>query len=282
MIRFEETLHGSWGQFFEVSRTLFREKTEHQDIVVFETPGLGRVLALDGIVQVCESDEFIYHEMLAHVPILAHGQVRSVLIIGGGDGGLLREVLKHAVERVVMVEIDQGVIDLCREYMPTVSAGAFDDPRVEVVITDGVRFMAEDHRTFDVIIIDSTDPIGPGECLFGEVFYADCLKRLNADGILATQNGVPFEQKEELRSTFRKFRPLFRDAGFFVAAVPTYIGGVMALGWGSNEPAHRNQPLEVIAKRFAVADFPTRYYTPEIHVASFALPRYVLNLMDEA
>ncbi len=279
MIRFEETLHGHWGQFFEVSRILFRQKTEHQDIVVFEVPRLGRVMALDGVVQVCESDEFIYHEMLAHVPILAHGNVRSVLIIGGGDGGMLREVLKHDIERVTMVEIDRGVVDLCCEYMPMISAGAFDDPRVELVIADGVQFMADDTRIFDVIVIDSTDPIGPGECLFSEAFYADCLRRLAPDGIIVTQNGVPFAQKEELRSTWKKFLPLFKDTGFYMAAVPTYIGGMMALGWGTNNPAHRQCSVTELAERFTAAHLKTRYYTPDVHKASFALPRYVLDLM---
>ena len=281
MIRFSETLYECWGQFFEVSRTLYRERTEHQDLVIFEAPELGRVLALDGAIQVCEADEFTYHEMLAHVPIFAKGDVRSVLVIGGGDGGLLREVLKHPVERAVMVEIDRKVIDLCTQYLPSISAGAFDDPRAEVIIADGVRFVAEDTRQFDVIVVDSTDPIGPSECLFSEAFYADCAKRLTPGGILVTQNGVPFMQPEELRSTYRKMKPLFKDAGFFVAAVPTYIGGLMTLAWGTNEPANRKQTVTTITERFSAAGIETRYYTPDVHVASFALPRYVQSLMDD-
>lgn len=281
MIRFSETLHRYWGQFFEVSRTLYSEQTEHQNLVIFDVPELGRVLALDGVVQVCEADEFTYHEMLAHVPLFAKGDARSVLVIGGGDGGLLREVLKHPLEHVVMVEIDRKVIDLCTQYMPSISAGAFDDPRVELVIADGVRFMAEEERRFDVIVVDSTDPIGPGECLFTEAFYADCARRLTPGGILVTQNGVPFVQPEEVRSTYGKMRTLFADAGFFATAVPTYFGGVMTLAWGTNEPEHRKQPLSTLAERFSAAGIETRYYTPDVHVASFALPRYIQSLMDD-
>lgn len=171
MTWFEEKLYDNWRQAFRISRTLFHEKTEFQDLIIFETPEIGRVLALDGVIQVTEGDEFVYHEMMAHVPVMAHGQARNVCIIGGGDGGVLREVLKHpGVEKAVMVEIDRSVIDLCSKYLPGISAGAFDNPRAEVIITDGIRFMAETDRKFDVIIVDSTDPIGPGEVLFSEAF----------------------------------------------------------------------------------------------------------------
>lgn len=281
MTRFEERLYADWRQTFEVTKIVYERKTEFFELVIFETPGFGRVLALDGIIQVTEGDEFVYHEMLAHVPILAHGRVKDVLIVGGGDGGMLREVLKHPVERAVLVEIDQGVIDMCRDYMPGIPAGAFDDPRTEVVITDGVVYMAETTRTFDVIIIDSTDPIGPGEVLFSEAFYADCAKRLNPGGVVVTQNGVPFVQPAEMRATHRRLSPHFADASFFVAAVPTYVGGFMTLGWGATDPGLRAQPVDVIRSRFATRPFATRYYTPEIHVASFALPRFMQTLLAQ-
>jgi spermidine synthase len=279
MNRFEERLYENWRQTFKVDKVLFERKTEFFELVIFETPGFGRVLALDGIIQVTEGDEFVYHEMLAHVPILSHGNVKDVLIVGGGDGGMLREVLKHPVERAVMVEIDQGVIDMCREYMPKISDGAFDDPRAEIVIADGVVYMAETDRRFDVIIVDSTDPIGPGEVLFTEAFYADCARCLRPGGVVVTQNGVPFMQPEELRATHRRMSPHFADAGFFVAAVPTYVGGFMTLGWGAKDAGLRVQAVETIRGRFEARPFATRYYTPEIHVASFALPRFVRDMM---
>lgn len=284
MTWFEEKLYDHWRQTFKISRTLFHEKTGHQDLIIFETPGFGRVLALDGVIQVTEGDEYVYHEMMAHVPILAHGEARTVCIVGGGDGGVLREVLKHpGVERAVMVEIDAGVIDMCRKYMPKISAGAFDHPRAEIVIADGIRFMAETDRRFDVIIVDSTDPIGPGEVLFTEQFYKDCAARLTPAGIVINQNGVPVLQGDEVPLTLRRRRPHFADAGFIVAAVPTYVGGFMALGWASHDPAARAVPVDEIRRRYRAAGaFPTRYYNPDMHVGSFALPQFIHELMAEA
>src|SRR5690606_23586133 len=159
----DETLYPFYRQSLSVDRLLYDSKTEHQRIRVFENARFGRVLTLDGIVQTTEGDEFIYHEMLAHVPILAHGSARRVLIIGGGDGGMAREVLRHrSVERVTMVEIDAGVVEFAKKYLPNLSAGAFDDPRLDLVIADGAAYVAETDERFDVIIVDSTDPIGPG------------------------------------------------------------------------------------------------------------------------
>src|SRR5690625_5223237 len=166
-----ETLHGNYLQGLRIDRMLYDSETALQRIRIFENMTFGHVLTLDNIVQTTTGDEFIYHEMLAHVPILAHGEVRGVLIIGGGDGGMAREVLRHpSVEHVTMVEIDRGVVDLSREYLPMISDGVFDDPRLELVIADGARFVAETEHRFDVAIIDSTDPVGAGEALFTEGF----------------------------------------------------------------------------------------------------------------
>ncbi|MBF0327467.1 MAG: polyamine aminopropyltransferase [Alphaproteobacteria bacterium] len=277
---FRESLYDHWSQSFLISRELYRSQGGMQDIALFETPGFGRVLTLDGIIQVTTGDEFIYHEMLAHVPIYAHGAVRSVCVVGGGDGGMLREVLKHrSVEHAVLVEIDAAVVEFCRSHMPTVSAGAFDDPRCEIVIADGLKFMAETDRKFDLIVIDSTDPIGPGGVLFTEAFYKDCARRLTAEGIVVNQNGVPFLQGEEITDTWRRRRPHFADVGFYVAAVPTYVGGFMALGWASHSTRPRTEGLDQIHARFAAAPVATRYYTPDLHRAAFALPRYIQELI---
>jgi len=238
-------------------------------------------MLLDDIVQTTEADEFIYHEMLAHVPVLAHGAARKVLIIGGGDGGMLEEVLKHpTVETVTMVDIDRTVIDISREFLPAICGDAFDDPRTDLVIDDGVEFVARDGAEFDVIIIDSTDPIGPGEALFGAGFYADCKRRLTEGGVLVTQNGVPFFQGPELASTMARLRPLFADVGCFLAAVPTYVGGVMAFGWASDNPALRQVPVEDLERRFTAAAIATRYYTPAVHKGAFAVPPYIAAMMD--
>jgi spermidine synthase len=276
---FEETLHDDLRQRLRVSKVLYREKTEHQDLIIFENPSLGRVLALDGVVQTTEADEHIYHEMLSHVPIIAHGSAGAVLIIGGGDGGMLREVLKHGDIAATMVEIDPGVIALCREHLPSLSRGAFDDPRAKLVIADGAQFVAETEQRFDVIIIDSTDPIGPGEVLFGADFYAGCRRCLNRGGVLVTQNGVPFVQPDELRDSYRRLSALFADVAFYLASVPTYNGGSMAFGWASDEPGRRNATLETITTRYRAAGIETRYYNPEIHLGAFALPGEIRALL---
>ncbi len=277
---FTETLHPWLAQRLRIDRVLFRDKTDHQDLIIFENERFGRVLTLDGVVQTTEGDEFVYHEMMAHVPIMAHGQARRVLIIGGGDGGMAREVLKHrAVEAVTMVEIDRGVVDMSREHLPSLSAGAFDDPRLDLVIADGARFVAETDQRFDIIIVDSTDPIGPGEVLFTAEFYADCKRCLTAGGIVVTQNGVPALQGWEVTNSYRRLGQSFADVSFYVAAVPTYQGGFMAMGWASDDPAKRRHDAAAIDARFAPLGIATRYYTPAIHQACFALPRFIADLM---
>ena len=262
---------------------ILERNTGLQSVLVFDTPCFGRVMVLDGIVQTTEGDEFIYHEMLAHVPLFAHGSARRVLVIGGGDGGMLREVLRHReVERAVQVEVDAAVIDTCREHLPNHSAGAFDDPRAEIVIADGARFVAESDECFDVIICDSTDPEGPGAVLFGPDFYAASRRRLAPGGVLVTQNGVAFLQPAVAEGTARAFARTFRDWHFFSAAVPTYAGGIMLFGWATDDPSLRAVPVETLRERFATRGIRTRYYNPEIHAASFALPQFVLELVGKS
>lgn len=279
MTWFTETLHGNFQLRLFVEKTLFQEKSEHQDLHVFENPQFGRVLTLDGIIQTTEGDEFIYHEMLAHVPVLAHGAARRVLIVGGGDGGMLKQVLRHAGVEATLVEIDRSVIDLCRKYLPSIGEDAFDSPRATVVIADGAEYVAKTADRYDIVIVDSTDPIGPGAVLFSAGFYKDCKRCLNPGGILVTQNGVPFFQKGELTDSYRRLKPLFKDVAFFVASVPTYSGGFMAFGWATDNEELRRQAHAVIAGRFAQANIKTRYYNPDIHLASFGLPNYIRDLM---
>ncbi|CAI8813163.1 spermidine synthase [Pseudomonas jessenii] len=277
-----ETLYEGYGQRFRMEKLLHEVRTEHQHLVIFENPRMGRVMALDGVIQTTEADEFIYHEMLTHVPILAHGAAKRVLIIGGGDGGMLREVAKHrSVEHITMVEIDGTVVDMCKEFLPNHSKGAFDDPRLNLVIDDGMRFVATTTEKFDVIISDSTDPIGPGEVLFSENFYQACHRCLNEGGILVTQNGTPFMQIEEVKTTAGRLRSLFPDWHFYQAAVPTYIGGSMTFAWGATNTAYRKLSRETLQQRFASSGIITRYYNPEIHIGAFALPQYVLQAVNK-
>lgn len=274
-----ETLYPDWGQTFTMDRVLFEHQTAHQHLVIFENQQWGTVMVLDGVVQTTQRDEFIYHEMMTHVPLLSHPNPKKVLIVGGGDGGILREVLKHpTIETVTQVEIDQAVIDMCRQYLPNHSQGAFDDPRVTVVIGDGVDFVADCAEQFDVIISDSTDPIGPGESLFTSRFYEGVAKCLATDGVFVAQNGVSFMQLDEVTTTHQRLTPHFQDVTFYNAAVPTYVGGIMTFAWASQNPQLRHAELD--PNRLAALT--TRYHNAAIHRAAFALPQYIVNQLDRA
>jgi spermidine synthase len=279
----QETLYDSYGQTFSVDKVYFESKTDHQHLIIFHNAMFGRVMALDGIVQTTEKDEFIYHEMLTHVPVFAHGNVTRVLIVGGGDGGMLREVCKHiGIESITQVEIDQAVIDMAREFLPSHSNGAYDDPRVNIVIDDGMKFVAETEERFDVIISDSTDPVGPGEVLFAEDFYQACKRCLKPGGILVTQNGVVFMQVDEVITTSERMKAVFQQSAFYSAAVPTYIGGIMTFAWGTDCPENMEHSIDTISERFRESGINTRYYNPNIHLASFALPQYVVMALDRS
>ena len=280
---YSETLHKGYGQAFDVEEVLFEQQTDSWHLIIFRNPVYGTVMALDGIIQTTERDEFVYHEMLTHVPLIAHGSAKRVLIIGGGDGGILREVCRHSsVEHVTQVEIDQAVIDMCKEYLPNHSAGAFDDPRARIVIADGVEYVNQTDEKFDVIISDCTDPVGPGEVLFSSRFYEGCKNLLNEGGIFVAQNGVPFLQQDEVITTRRRLSPYFADQSFYTAAVPTYIGGVMTLAWGCDDHAVRQHDLATLQQRYEGSGIKTRYYNPRMHYGSFCLPQYLVDALQEA
>ena len=277
----EETLYPAWGQRFAAGKVLFEDKTEHQHLVIFESASHGRVMMLDGAVQVTLADEFVYHEMMAHVPLFSLAKPKRILIIGGGDGGILRETLKHSsVEKATLCEIDRAVVDMSSKYFPEVSAGAFDDPRTEIMIADGLKLVAETKDKFDAILVDSTDPQGPGAVLFTKQFYSDCRRCLAKGGVLVTQNGVPFMQPAELKQSVGYFRELFEDGRCYLATVPTYAGGQMALGWATNDVKLRSVKLADLRERFAGADFVTKYYTPTVHKAAFALPAFIERMLS--
>src|SRR3712207_2850639 len=274
-----ETLYGAWCQRFRVRRELARVRSAFQDILVVESHTHGRVMLLDGVVQITEADEFVYQEMLAHVPLLAHGAAERVLIIGAGDGGVLRRVLQHrGVARAVMVEIDGEVIRLAKEHLPGIAGEAWADPRAEVIVGDGIDYVRQARAgSFDVVIVDSTDPIGVGEVLFTDEFYANCARLLTERGLVVNQCGVPFMQADELRETSLRRARAFPDVHAYVAAVPTYVGGLMTLGWAAKDAACRAVPLEEIRRRAEAAGIlgATRYWTPEIHLGAFNLPPYI-------
>lgn len=281
-----ETLYDTLGfrMTYAVDKVLYEQQTDHQHLILFEHPHFGKMLMLDGATQVTTRDEFVYHEMMTHVPILAHGKVKEVLIIGGGDCGIAEEVLKHkAIKRVTQVEIDESVIEFSKEHFSEFTTPVFRDKRFESVIADGMKYVAETDRRFDVVIVDSTDPQGPGAVLFTKEFYASCKRCMADGGIMVTQNGVPFFQPDELISSVGMFKSLFADASCYVASIPTYIGGHMAMGWAAKDKKPRANTVKTIANRYEKAGkFKTRYWTPEVHVAAFALPRFIAEHVAKA
>lgn len=277
---FTEILHADLAQQLKVKQVLYEGGTGFQTARVFLNDRLGKVLVPDDVVQTTMADEFVYHEMMAHVPLFAHPAPKRALIIGGGDGGLLEEALKHpGLEQVTIVELDPGVVELAKTYFHELNQGAFDNPRANLIIGDGAKFVAETEDRFDVVMVDSTDPHGPGEILFSEAFYRNCKRCMTPGGILVTQNGVPFLQPVELTQSIERFRALFNEGAAYVITVPTYAFGMMALGWATDDAALRQTPLSLLENRFAKAGFDTQYYTPEVHRAAFALPMYVKRLV---
>ena len=248
-----ETLYPDWGQRFRVKRELARVQSDFQDIVIFESFSHGRVMVLDGVIQITEADEFVYQEMLAHVPLLAHGAAANVLIIGAGDGGVLRRVLQHkTVRRAVMCEIDGEVIRLSKLFLPDIAGDAWDDHRAEVIVGDGIDYVKRaPDASFDAIIVDSTDPIGVGEVLFTDSFYENCARILSSRGLVVNQCGVPFMQADELRETSARRVKFFPHVTAYVAAVPTYVGGFMTLGWAAKDPSLVRVGVEEIRARAA-------------------------------
>jgi len=265
-------------------RVLYETQTEHQHLVLFDQKFFGKVLVLDGAIQVTSKDEFIYHEMMTHVPILAHGSVRDVLIVGGGDCGIAEEVLKHkSIRRLTQVEIDASVVEFSKQHFPEFTRPVLNNKRFELIIDDGMNYVASTKRRFDAIIVDSTDPQGPGKVLFSERFYKACKRCLKPGGVLVTQNGVPIFQSGELITSIRRFRKLFADGTCYVAAIPTYIGGHMAMGWASDNSRLRRTALATISARYRRAgSFATKYWTPEVHIAAFALPRFIAEQVAKA
>jgi len=275
---FRETLHPELQAGIRVDHLIHEGRTPFQSVLIFDNELLGRVLVLDDVVQTTERDEFIYHEMLVHVPLLSLDKLGDILIIGGGDGGCLEEVLKHPVRSVTMIELDREVLELSQKHLGSICGDAFDDPRAELRIEDGAKFLSETERQFDAIIVDSTDPIGPGAVLFSYAFYANCCRCLKPKGILATQNGVPFIQSDELTSSADAFRRLFAFPNFYFAAVPMYVGGTMAFGCASQKTDASTVAKDVLAQRIKDRHLNLSYYSADVHLGAFAMPPYLRDL----
>jgi spermidine synthase len=260
----------------EIEKILYDEKSPFQHIQVFETRHHGKMLVLDGIIQLTQSDEFSYQEMLAHIPLFAHPEPETVLVIGGGDGGILREVGRHAcVTAMDFCEIDEMVITVSRQFLPDLACG-FDDPRVNVFIGDGAAFVREKTGVYDVIIVDSSDPIGPGEVLFKKPFYESLKNALKPGGIIATQGESIFLHKDCVTRLAKITRELFDRQAYACIMVPTYPGGNIGICLGSLGPTltrpAREMPAELQGR--------LKYYTPRIHEAAFILPHFAEAMLE--
>lgn len=268
-----EKFSENWGLSLRIKKGIYSAFTGLQRIDVLETEEFGKLLLLDSAIMLTEKDEFAYHEMLVHVPLFTHPSPKKVLVIGGGDGGTLREVTRHSqVEEVTDVEIDEEVIRVSKRFFPQLSSG-FEDPRVRVEVTDGIKFMKEcPPESYDIVLVDSTDPEGPAEGLFTAQFYSDCYKVLKGDGILTVQAGSPYFQQDVLAHVYKAFKELFPIARVYLAGVITY-GGMWAFALGSK----KYDPIQGPSR--SPEDLPFRYYTPQIHKGAFILPKYIEELL---
>ena len=272
----EETFHPHWRVRLAADAVLHEVKTKHQHLVIFTNATWGTVLMLDGVCQLTTRDEFIYHEMMAHVPLMALERPRRVLVVGGGDGGVLREVLKHpSVEKATLCEIDRAVIDLSLKHYPEIADGCIEDERADIVIADGLKYVAETDGRFDAIIVDSSEPIGPSAVLHTREFFTDCKRALKPGGVLVTQNGLPFLFPEHLAQTSAIFASLFKATSPFLCTQPCYFGGPFALNWASDDKDLLAVPEATLARRMGRRGIAARYYTAAVHRAAFALPAYV-------
>lgn len=274
---YHEITPSGFGIAIKAGKVLFSNKSEFQKVEVFETESsLGRVLTLDDLMMTTEGDEFHYHEMIAHIPMMNHKCPKSVLVIGGGDGGTVREVLKHdTVERVVLCEIDGMVIDACKKFLPTISC-ELDNPKVEILVEDAIEYIKDKKNEFDIVLIDSTDPMGPGEGLFTDEFYTNVKNSLKEGGIMVAQSESPFAQSDSVKKMYTQLKKVFPICSTYTSNIPTYPGGYWAWAFCSESV----KPLSYIdEKRCEEITKTCKIYNKDYHLARFALPNYLKELL---
>jgi len=271
---FTENQTKSFGIKAKVTKGLHSEQTNFQKLDMIKTEEFGNMLVLDGMVMTTEKDEFVYHEMIVHVPLFTHPNPKKVLVVGGGDGGTIREVLKHpSVEKVVQVEIDDKVVEYSKQYLPKISC-EYDNPRAELIIGDGFMHILNSENEYDVILVDSTEPVGPAANLFTKGFYAGIAKALKEDGIFVAQTDNPWFKAELIRNAIRDTREIFPVARIYTCNIPTYPSGMWTFTIGSK----KFDPLQVEDSKFF--ELNTKYYTPKLHKSSFCLPKFVEDLCE--
>lgn len=262
----------------KIDKALYSEETEFQRIDILESKEFGRIFTLDGLMMVTEKDEFIYHDMIVHVPMATNPNIKNVLVIGAGDGGTIRELTRYSsVEKIDMVEIDRRVVEVCKEYLQQ-TACKLDDERVNIFYEDGLKFVRNKENEYDLIIVDSTDPFGPGEGLFTKEFYGNCYKALTEDGILVNQHESPYYDyyAKSMQDAHEKIYGLFKIHKVYQAHIPTYPSGHWLFGFASK----KYDPIKDLdAEVWEKLDIKTKYYNTDIHVGCFALPTYVKELL---
>jgi len=264
----------------KVDKQLISVKSDFQRIDIFESQEFGRFLTLDGFMMLTEKDEFIYHEMITHVPMAVNPKAKKILVIGAGDGGTVRELVKYEhIKRIDMVEIDKMVVDVCREYLPK-TANKLDDERVHIYYEDGLKFVRSKTNEYDIVIVDSTDPFGPGEDLFTREFYGNCFNALKDDGILVNQHESPYYEADA-KATARankQLRAVFPFATVYQLHIPTYPSGHWLFGFASKKYNPVKDLKDDEWNKFGIK---TRYYNTELHKGAFALPNYVKELIND-
>lgn len=263
-----------------VDKQIYAGQSEFQRIDIFESPEFGRFLALDGYLMCTEKDEFIYHEMITHVPMAVHKDAKKILVIGGGDGGAVRELVRYdRVESIHMVEIDPEVVQVCKNYMPFTAAW-MDDPRVTLFHEDGLKYIRRQVDEYDLIIVDSTDPFGPGEGLFTKEFYGNCFKALKEDGVMVNQHESPFYENDAvaMQRAHKRIVQSFPISRVYQVHIPTYPSGHWLFGFASKQ---RHPLRDFDAAAWKALNIKTRYYTTVLHTGCFALPAYVEELLRE-
>ncbi|RQW19185.1 spermidine synthase [Bacillus sp. C1-1] len=270
---FTEKQTERFGITMKIKRTLHSEKTAFQQLDMVETEEFGNMLLLDGMVMTTEKDEFVYHEMVTHVPLFTHPNPKHVLVVGGGDGGAIREVIKHpSVEKATLVDIDGKVIEYSKKYLPTIAC-ALEDARVDVQVDDGFMHIANSENEYDVIMVDSTEPVGPAAKLFERGFYEGISKALKEDGIFVAQTDNPWFHQDLITNVYKDVQEIFPITRLYTCNIPTYPSGMWTFTIGSK----KHDPLKVEATRFHEID--TKYYTKDIHNAAFVLPKFVQDLL---
>lgn len=274
---YTEITPAGFGIAIKKNKTLFSQKSPYQKVEIIETDSsLGKVLTLDGLMMTTEGDEYFYHEMITHVPMLSHKNPKKILVIGGGDGGTIKEVLKHnTVEDIVLCEIDELVIKACKKHLPSISKG-LDNKKVKIIIEDAVSFIKNKKNEYDIILIDSTDPLGAGEGLFTEEFYNDVKDSLKKNGIVCAQSESPIVNQNEIKKIYKLLKKVFPITSIYVSPIPTYPGGYWSWAFCSTEV----QPLSYIdEKRCEYITKTCKVYNKEYHKACFALPNFLKELV---